>query len=574
MEIRPEEEAEIRPEDNDRGTRTRGSVRVMLAIALVSSANYSMVIPTSYQYVTKIGGDTSTEGKVLGAYSLARLVLFLPVGAWADARPMREVLTCCMILLVIGNVIYALALPASVYYGKGYARTILFVSRLVVGAGATSAAVTTSYIALTVSSAKRGKALAMQNAMTLLGILLGPAFMSLLDLMDDLVPKSLWYQKVNGVGWVSAFMSMVLLVLVLFVVVEPDRASESKKTTELSVHGSSSLPPADAASRNDLELTSHPLIQRSIVAKSWDMIINGGGWWTLLTAFCTQFLISSIDTLLPVLAEDVLGLSTTELSAILAGYAISGALGLVMSSKCLPKAQHKILTRATEVTALSISIYEQNDSLLFESISHASQPEMNDGHGDLSFASTNMTVASVPKKYANSMASAASGPFMPSTASRRSAVAALLSAAPATPFIVKMLALSLGGLGWLIFGRNLPAIVGGGCIMATGSFAVLAVNSGLFSNIVDATAGRQLQGRFSAARQMMLSLGRLAGPFVFAVTYHESEEDDSKNDGNADEDPKNKFGEYIFNAVLLFVGFLPIMGAPIFWWTMKKRRWV
>ncbi len=86
-------------------------------------------------------------------------------GMWADRRTTREVLAATLVIMIIGNVGYALSINI----------WILLISRFVVGVAAANYAVAQTYLSYATTQDLRTRVMAMNSAATVLGFIVGPA---------------------------------------------------------------------------------------------------------------------------------------------------------------------------------------------------------------------------------------------------------------------------------------------------------------------------------------------------------------------------------------------------------------
>jgi multidrug resistance protein len=123
-----------------------------------------LVLPLLPFFATDLGASAESVGRLIAAFSVAQLVAAPVWGRVSDRYGRRPA-------LVIGLVASAIA-----YLVFGFANTVwlLFVSRLIQGAGGGTTGVAQAYVADTVRPADRAKALGWLSAATNAGVVIGP----------------------------------------------------------------------------------------------------------------------------------------------------------------------------------------------------------------------------------------------------------------------------------------------------------------------------------------------------------------------------------------------------------------
>lgn len=311
----------------------------------------------------KLGGGNGAIATTLAAYSIGRLVAFLPVGMWADKRAMKEPLCVCYVIGTVGQIMYALAgdLGTAAHLSPGHRYYILPLSRFVCGLGAASGAVTDAWIARAFAPATRPAAISANNALSLVSMLLGPAVVGVFAHMDFAI-GGFPVNQCTGVGYFSAALSTVVLLAAVFFFSEPDQgvvmplahmsqvliapgseaaytpkrgslgdggASDTDTDTDTSGYdsygdydydtdGYEEVQPAAAEARG---LAAYlPALRRVIVVKR--------GWWILLVTFVVSFIISAVETMASPVMHDQFGLSTAMISIFFACFAVAGIVAI------------------------------------------------------------------------------------------------------------------------------------------------------------------------------------------------------------------------------------------------------
>jgi multidrug resistance protein len=137
---------------------------VLIGVNLVDMIGLMLVLPILPFYASDLGASPERIGQLIAAFSIAQLIAAPFWGRLSDRYGRRPA-------LVIGLTASAIA-----YLVFAYAHTVwlLFLSRLVQGAGGGTTGVAQAYVADTVQPRERAKALGWLSASTNVGVVLGP----------------------------------------------------------------------------------------------------------------------------------------------------------------------------------------------------------------------------------------------------------------------------------------------------------------------------------------------------------------------------------------------------------------
>jgi multidrug resistance protein len=138
---------------------------VLIAVNFVDMIGFMIVLPLLPFYALKLHATPETIGRLIASFSVAQLVAAPIWGRVSDRYGRRPA-------LLIG---LSASAAAYVVFGLAHSVWLLFLSRLVQGAGGGTTGVAQAYVADTVDSADRARALGWLSAATSAGVMLGPA---------------------------------------------------------------------------------------------------------------------------------------------------------------------------------------------------------------------------------------------------------------------------------------------------------------------------------------------------------------------------------------------------------------
>ena len=138
---------------------------VLIAVNFVDMIGFMIVLPLLPFYALKLNATPETVGQLIAAFSIAQLVAAPLWGRMSDRYGRRPA-------LLIG-----LSASAAAYVVFGFATSVwlLFLSRLVQGAGGGTTGVAQAYVADTIEPGDRARALGWLSAATSAGVMVGPA---------------------------------------------------------------------------------------------------------------------------------------------------------------------------------------------------------------------------------------------------------------------------------------------------------------------------------------------------------------------------------------------------------------
>lgn len=138
---------------------------VLIAVNFVDMIGFMIVLPLLPFYALKLHATPETIGRLIASFSIAQLVAAPIWGRVSDRYGRRPA------------VLIGLSASAAAYivFGLAHSVWLLFLSRLVQGAGGGTTGVAQAYVADTVDPADRARALGWLSAATSAGVMLGPA---------------------------------------------------------------------------------------------------------------------------------------------------------------------------------------------------------------------------------------------------------------------------------------------------------------------------------------------------------------------------------------------------------------
>ena len=138
---------------------------VLIAVNFVDMLGFMMVLPLLPFYALKLRATAETIGWLIASFSIAQLLAAPLWGRVSDRYGRRPALLIGLSASAVAYLVFGLA--SSVW--------LLFLSRLVQGAGGGTTGVAQAYVADTVEPADRARALGWLSAATSAGVMVGPA---------------------------------------------------------------------------------------------------------------------------------------------------------------------------------------------------------------------------------------------------------------------------------------------------------------------------------------------------------------------------------------------------------------
>ncbi|KAF0690550.1 Aste57867_18066 [Aphanomyces stellatus] len=187
--------------------------------------NYYIVAPTSGEYATLLGGTAALSGIIVGMTPVASMLSAVLYSWWAN-RSFRNPLIFSTLCLVLGNLLYAIALSYN-------SITMVLIGRVLNGFGG-ARSINRRYIADNYSREERTGASALFVTYSALGMSAGPALAALLNYIPDDVRVFGYLITVETApGWLMFGVWGLYCVVVVVCFQEPDRTARDKATADI-----------------------------------------------------------------------------------------------------------------------------------------------------------------------------------------------------------------------------------------------------------------------------------------------------------------------------------------------------
>jgi len=158
----------------------RGNLTALMFAAFVDMMGLLMIVPQLPFVATRLGAGGFVVGALISSFSLAQLLSAPLWGRFSDRYGRRPVLLTALTASVAAYLIFAWAsLPSGHGHSAGFYLLLLFLSRIVQGAGGGTVGVIQAYVADSTEPRDRARALGWLSAATNLGVSIGPALGSL-----------------------------------------------------------------------------------------------------------------------------------------------------------------------------------------------------------------------------------------------------------------------------------------------------------------------------------------------------------------------------------------------------------
>ena len=304
--------------------RWTASLALVLLTGFVAAVEYSVLMPTAWQYVQQLNGTEMELGVALSLFPAAKLAAFLPVGVAADAGvPMRAIFVLCLALQVGGNMSYGLA-------GHCGALWMVYLGRAGAGLGAALATLVSAYIARAQPIEAQTHLFAVQTGARLVGNVLGPAVnvgLARLHVEWGIIDLN----PLTAPGYLLALLNALLIVAFAGIFREPPPAVRRR----------------GGGGEGVALLPAQPRGALAAVAEVAGGLGSTGAWWCLHVIFCLGGLLSMLETAITPITKAQYGWGTVQNSLLFGG--IAGAALLAVAAVI-------VLDRRGKVRTLNIAL--------------------------------------------------------------------------------------------------------------------------------------------------------------------------------------------------------------------------
>lgn len=219
-------------------------ISVLMATVFVEMVGFLVVLPLLPFYATRLGGDALAVGLMVSAFAVAQLATAPLWGRLSDRAGRRPTILGGLVVSVAAHLLFALACSerAAAALAPEGLLGILFLSRLVQGAGSGTTGVVQAYVSDSVPPTERAKALGWLTAAASAGVMLGPLVGSLAATFGPAVP-----------GLVAAGLCLANAAFGFRYLAEPAKAAPATPAAERSA------PPRHSVRRMMAAVVAHPL---------------------------------------------------------------------------------------------------------------------------------------------------------------------------------------------------------------------------------------------------------------------------------------------------------------------------
>ncbi len=184
----------------------KSALLLIFLTVFIDLLGFGIIIPVLPQCASDFGADPQAVGYLVMSYSLMQFFLTPVWGRLSDSLGRRPVLLVSLAASAIGYVVW----------GMAGTLLMLFVSRIVAGAGNANIAVAQAYITDVTKPEDRARGMGLIGAAFGLGFTLGPA-----------IGGALSFFGFSAIGYVAAGFSALAFLLACFCLPEPDKRSQA-----------------------------------------------------------------------------------------------------------------------------------------------------------------------------------------------------------------------------------------------------------------------------------------------------------------------------------------------------------
>lgn len=169
---------------------TLGRLWALMATVLVDMVGFLIVLPLLPFYATRLGAPAVLVGAMISAFAVAQLATAPLWGRFSDRLGRRPMMLVGITVSIAAHLLFAFACSdfALARFSSAQTLALLFLSRLVQGAGGATTGVVQAYVGDAIVPEERAKALGWITAATSAGVMLGPAIGSLASTLGAAAP--------------------------------------------------------------------------------------------------------------------------------------------------------------------------------------------------------------------------------------------------------------------------------------------------------------------------------------------------------------------------------------------------
>jgi hypothetical protein len=172
----------------------------------------TIVQPSNADYLTKLGVDPIYTGLIMGLTPLSAIISAVLFNKWSETCFKKPMIASC-ILFLLGSLLYSYAFDAQ-------SVTMLAVGRLFIGMGS-ARSLNRKYLIQYVDKTYLADYGIFYVRAGMVGLAMGPGISRLLMFIDDFSLLNISFNKVTSPGWLSFFISLILLILIIVLYSEP-----------------------------------------------------------------------------------------------------------------------------------------------------------------------------------------------------------------------------------------------------------------------------------------------------------------------------------------------------------------
>ncbi len=220
----PSESSDLKKTKN--GGVNKKALGLIFLTVFIDLIGFGLIIPVMPSYAIELHASDFSVGLLIAAYSFMQL-LFAPVwGRLSDHVGRRPILLLSLAASGIGYIVW----------GLSGSLTMLFISRLIQGAGNANISVAQAYVADITTPENRAKGMGLIGAAFGLGFVLGPAIGGFCvspicqNAIASFFPgifQSGHFSGLQMIGYVAATLSFLDLLLTFFLLPEPEKRSQA-----------------------------------------------------------------------------------------------------------------------------------------------------------------------------------------------------------------------------------------------------------------------------------------------------------------------------------------------------------